>query len=1053
MLSRWLRSAVLLVCAQFVTAVVPTLARAQAGAATDLIVGRVTDSTGAPVAQATVTATAVATGLSRSAVTGDDGRYRFVFAEGGGRYVIRVRRLGYAPATVGIERRTETDRISADIRLSERAAALHTVTVRAAESESTAVVNGTGRTLTPTIVNRLPIDVAGDLASLAALAPGVVGTAATDTTAATFSVGGQRPTQNHISLDGLTFAPGVVPREAVRDTKIVTSTYDVSKGQFSGGEVAATTRSGGKTPEFMLTYDLQDPALEVGAAPSAAYSKEYTLDRLSLGVGGPIVRDKLFGFLAVEASHKTNPLATLLSSDPVTDERLGIAPAAVQQFLSAVQAAGLPLYPAGVPQTQTQDNGSAIARVDYVIDPSDHLTVRADYHGLSQEGTRANPRGLLQYLGRGGAQGGGLLVGLTSELGAVTNDARVTGEMEWRRQYGYGFLPRGRVFITSATADRTESTFDVSAGGNQDFPWTASTTLVEGGDEVAWLSPSGDHRVKVGALFDYGTAKTDSTEEKDGVYYYNSLGDFQNNTPSLYTRVLNATSQPSSRNGEAFYAGDAWQPRRGLEVDYGVRVEGSQYGDAPALNPGVLETFGLRTDRYPSEWHASPRLGFTYSSSGDVAGASGLTLRGGIGEFRGVIPPFLFSEAAQQQLLVTCTGSSVPTPNWTTPAPTTCAGGTTGTSGTLPNIEVFGPHVEAPRVWRASLGASHKIVGPISGSIDVFYIRGVSELGLPDLNLDTVPKFRLSNEGNRPVFVSPSSIDPTSGAVSINASRLYPQFGPVSEVVSSLSSETHQVVVGLSGEIGSGATIDVSYTYTHARDQSLGFDGESADGSAAGNPNRAVWGTADEQRAHQFLATFVVPVHRGVEVTAIGHFVSGMPFSPVVGQDVNGDGQRNDRAFVFNPATTSDTGVANGMRRLLASGPPTARECLTSQFGRIATRNSCFGPWVPDFDLKVNVKPVHWLTLAVTAYHTLVGLDELLHGSAHLAGWGQDATIDRRLLYVTGFNQQTDNFIYQVNQHFGAASGSLNPLRTPFVLGLQGRITVGKKGAGRNGGD
>jgi hypothetical protein len=195
----------------------------------------------------------------------------------------------------------------------------------------------------------------------------------------------------------------------------------------------------------------------------------------------------------------------------------------------------------------------------------------------------------------------------------------------------------------------------------------------------------------------------------------------------------------------------------------------------------------------------------------------------------------------------------------------------------------------------------------------------------------------------------------------------------------------------------------------------------------------------------------VVPVHRGVELTAIGHFVSGMPFSPVVGQDVNGDGQRNDRAFVFNPATTSDTGVANGMRRLLASGPPTARDCLTSQFGRIATRNSCFGPWVPDFDLKVNVRPVQWLTLAVTAYHTLVGLDEVLHGSAHLAGWGQDATIDRRLLYVTGFNPQTDTFIYQVNQHFGAASGALNPLRTPFVLGLQGRITLGKKGAGRKG--
>jgi hypothetical protein len=313
-----------------------------------------------------------------------------------------------------------------------------------------------------------------------------------------------------------------------------------------------------------------------------------------------------------------------------------------------------------------------------------------------------------------------------------------------------------------------------------------------------------------------------------------------------------------------------------------------------------------------------------------------------------------------------------------------------------------------------------------------------------------VPKFRLSNEGNRPVYVAPSSIDSTTGAVSINASRLHPQFGPVSEVVSTLHSETRQVVVGLTAETGHGATIDVSYTYSNVRDQSLGFDGESADGSTSGNPNRPTWGRADEERRHQFLATVVVPLHRGVELTAIGHVVSGIPFTPEVAQDINGDGQRNDRAFVFDPARTADTGIANGMRRLLANGPPTARACLPAQFGQLVGRNSCVGPWVPNLDLKLNITPGGWLarrlTLSVTAFNTLVGLDELLHGSAHLAGWGQDATVDRRLLYVTGFNSVTSTFQYQVNQHFGAASGALNPFRTPFVLGLQGRLKIGKEG-------
>jgi hypothetical protein len=51
-------------------------------------------------------------------------------------------------------------------------------------------------------------------------------------------------------------------------------------------------------------------------------------------------------------------------------------------------------------------------------------------------------------------------------------------------------------------------------------------------------------------------------------------------------------------------------------------------------------------------------------------------------------------------------------------------------------------------------------------------------------------------------------------------------------------------------------------------------------------------------------------------------------------------------------------------------------------------------------------------------------LHPLLHGS------------DRRLVFVTEFDPATGAFHYQVNQHFGAASGPLNRFRIPFVLTL-----------------
>jgi hypothetical protein len=67
----------------------------------------------------------------------------------------------------------------------------------------------------------------------------------------------------------------------------------------------------------------------------------------------------------------------------------------------------------------------------------------------------------------------------------------------------------------------------------------------------------------------------------------------------------------------------------------------------------------------------------------------------------------------------------------------------------------------------------------------------------------------------------------------------------------------------------------------------------------------------------------------------------------------------------------------------------------------------------------------------------------LLHGANNIHGWGQDASVDQRLLFVTGFDPASGTFHYRVNQHFGAASGALNPFRVPFVLSLQARMTLG----------
>jgi len=79
----------------------------------------------------------------------------------------------------------------------------------------------------------------------------------------------------------------------------------------------------------------------------------------------------------------------------------------------------------------------------------------------------------------------------------------------------------------------------------------------------------------------------------------------------------------------------------------------------------------------------------------------------------------------------------------------------------------------------------------------------------------------------------------------------------------------------------------------------------------------------------------------------------------------------------------------------------------------------------------------------VIALNTLTGIDQLLHGSNNLHGWGQPSFPDRTLLYVRGFDPTTNTYQYQVNEHFGATNGTRNAFRVPFQIAIQGRLALG----------
>jgi hypothetical protein len=234
----------------------------------------------------------------------------------------------------------------------------------------------------------------------------------------------------------------------------------------------------------------------------------------------------------------------------------------------------------------------------------------------------------------------------------------------------------------------------------------------------------------------------------------------------------------------------------------------------------------------------------------------------------------------------------------------------------------------------------------------------------------------------------------------------------------------------------------VSYVYADLREQSRGFGG-----STAGDPTAVEWSRGSLGSRHALNINLYTRVGNLFSMALTGRAQSGLPYTPLVAGDVNGDGLSNDRAFVFNP-TTADPSLASGMTSLLNNASGRVKKCLTSQFGTIAGRNSCEGPWTATAaaTLTLNPEKLGWdnrTTLALNISNPIAGVDELLHGSSKMHGWGQPAFPDATLLRVRGYDPASNAFRYEVNPRFGDTRFASSSIRLPFVVTLEARVRLG----------
>jgi hypothetical protein len=1120
-------SALVLLLALAAIAVRPV--RAQGGNSVDIIVGTVTDATGKPVAGAVVEAFSIETEVTRKGTTNDKGQYRIIIDAGGGQsqYRVSVKAIGKNPVIYNVARQSDDDRIILNVKLGETPAKLQDLVANAArrpnpdQNENRVTAGESSRSISGEQAMRLPID-ASDLAALAALAPGVILTTGTDSTAATFSVAGQSAASNTYVVNGQTTSSTTVPQDAVRSTRVITNSYDVARGNFSGGMVSVTTKGGGNRVTGSLSSGLQSPSLAWGGNTSSAFQAGNTAENFGAGFGGPLKHNVTALFGGFQVHRRLQPSPSLDIADATTLGRLGASPDSVAKFIRLVNGTGLTDQAGAISATSTNDQLTSVLRFDWDAGQVHVITFTGQLNLNGRDPQSVGSTNLPQVGGNntGNSGSGGLQVTSRFNNGMI-NAFRGGYTASNSTSTPFLLVPVGRVtnYSPDSTGGVIPTTFGF--GGNAGMPRTSNTKTLEFTNELSLISPAGAHRWALGFYGNKQDFTQDATTNQFGTFLYNTLGDFENNTPASFTRTLVPSTSSGSVQNEAVYLSDAWRPRIGgatsggnagagatgggagggggmggrggggfggrggfggpgsngggnLQLTYGLRVEHTSYTGAPEENTAVFNEFGVHTSVLPTETYVSPRAGFSYSIAAPEQQGQAqrgfapplLTIRGGAGIFRGTMPSTLPGTAQAQSGLIGaqtqlyCTGSAVPIPDWADyvshpeDIPAECLNNATtpGVITATPSVTAYDPNYGAAKTKRASLGLTRRVTQRITFNIDASYVRGVGQSASRDLNLnDAAPAFRLGNEVNRPVYADPAQIFPTTGAIPLSASRKDINYGAVSEVFSTLQNDTRQITFNLAGTTTKQMQLNLSYTLMFARDQGGsggGFGGGFGGGNqTAGDPNDYEWATSSNQHRHNFQAQISWPITPAFELASNLGMISGAPYTPIVAGDINGDGSsRNDRAFIYNPATTTDTALATGMSRLLNSTSGNAKKCLQAQLGQIAGRNTCYGPWQPTVAFSLNWRPALFdrrLMVQIQTQNLLGGLDEWINGDNNIKGWGGFARPDNTLLTVNGFNPTTNQFTYSVNSRFGNTSGSATAIRNPFQVLINLRYAIG----------
>ncbi|MDX1503074.1 MAG: carboxypeptidase regulatory-like domain-containing protein [Thermoanaerobaculia bacterium] len=502
-------------------AVLAPAAWSQSQATTGTIEGIVVDDDGERMPGVTVSVTNTATSYSRTVVTDDEGRFRFPLLPLGP-YRLGAELEGFAPLTREGLRVSLGDAIALELTMQLATVQQEIiVTAEAPLIESTPTESTTR--IDDEAVEGLPNNDRNFL-NFSKLTPGVTIVQGPD--GEELSISGQKGINNNISIDGADFnnpffgeqRGGQRPaftfnQDAVKEILVVTDGAPAEFGRSSGGFVNVVTKSG--TNDFSGTAHLffkNDSLSDDLELPDGSIDqREFDQTQVGFTLGGPVRKDKVFFFVAVDTQE----------ADETKQTNPGRIAPEVVNFLASV---GLPNDNA--PITRTDDGDAYLAKIDWLASDRNLATLRWAYHYSQQEnGTFDVPSwgASANAIETDYAHGyTGTLISTIS--GSLLNELRLQYAKEWRpRPYNGPDVPgQSRPFPDTA--------FDFVGQYRVGMPFFIP---VEYDDDRTQINENlsilkGSHSVKAGFEYNDVTSAQTFIGFANGRYIFDSFDGFMN---------------------------------------------------------------------------------------------------------------------------------------------------------------------------------------------------------------------------------------------------------------------------------------------------------------------------------------------------------------------------------------------------------------------------------------------------------------------------------------------------------------------------------------------